>query len=140
MGNVRDAFDNAMALSFFATLTEELVYRRAWPTRYELEMEVFSFTEGFYNPIRRHSGWATSAPPPTKRRSRHRPRRPADRGHFKAPRAARHMKLSCPFRVTAPLTAWTTESLTSPAPWPAGPKADRSFSAPSTRLSRTRIA
>jgi hypothetical protein len=40
-----------------------LVYRRAWPTRHELEMEVFSFIEGFYNPIRRHSGWATSASP-----------------------------------------------------------------------------
>lgn len=55
MGSVGDAFDNAMAESFFATLKEELVYRRAWPTRHELEMEVFSFIEGFYNPLRRHS-------------------------------------------------------------------------------------
>lgn len=31
---------------------------RAWPSRHELEMEVFSFIEGLeglYNPLRRHS-------------------------------------------------------------------------------------
>jgi Integrase core domain len=44
-----------MAESFFATLKTELVYRRAWPTRHEREMEVFSYIEGFYNPRRRHS-------------------------------------------------------------------------------------
>jgi putative transposase len=44
-----------MAESFFATLKAELVYRQAWPTRHELEMEVFSYIEGFYNPRRRHS-------------------------------------------------------------------------------------
>jgi transposase InsO family protein len=55
MGAVGTAYDNAMCESFFATLKEELVYQRAWPTRHELEMEVFSYIEGFYNPIRRHS-------------------------------------------------------------------------------------
>ena len=55
MGRVGSAFDNAMAESFFATLKAELVYRRAWPTRHELEMEVFSYIEGFYNTRRRHS-------------------------------------------------------------------------------------
>jgi putative transposase len=55
MGRVGSAFDNAMAESFFATLKAEVVYRRAWPTRHELEMEVFSYIEGFYNPRRRHS-------------------------------------------------------------------------------------
>jgi putative transposase len=42
MGRVGSAFDNAMAESVFATLKTELIYRRAWPTRHELEMEVFS--------------------------------------------------------------------------------------------------
>jgi transposase InsO family protein len=46
---------NAMCESFFATLKEAMVYRRSWPTRHELEMEVFSYIEGFYNPVRRHS-------------------------------------------------------------------------------------
>ncbi len=55
MGRVGSAFDNAMAESVFATLKTELVSRRAWPTRHELEMEVFSYIEGFYNTRRRHS-------------------------------------------------------------------------------------
>ena len=62
MGSIGDAFDNAMAQSFFATLKEELIYRRAWPTRHELEMKVFSFIEGFYNPLRRHSRLGNLSP------------------------------------------------------------------------------
>ncbi len=62
MGSIGDAFDNAMAESFFATLKEEMIYRRAWPTRHELEMEVFSFIETFYNPLRRHSRLGNLSP------------------------------------------------------------------------------
>ena len=62
MGSIGDAFDNAMAESFFATVKEEMIYRRAWPTRHELEMEVFSFIEGFYNPLRRHSRLGNLSP------------------------------------------------------------------------------
>jgi transposase InsO family protein len=40
MGRVGSASDNAMAESVFATLKTELIYRRSWPTRHELEMEV----------------------------------------------------------------------------------------------------
>jgi transposase InsO family protein len=39
-----------------------LVYRRAWPTRQELEMEVCSYIEGFYNPRRRHSRLGNLSP------------------------------------------------------------------------------
>ena len=62
MGSIGDAFDNAMAESFFATLKEEMIYRRACPTRHELEMEVFSYIEGFYNPRRRHSRLGNLSP------------------------------------------------------------------------------
>jgi putative transposase len=55
MGSVSDCFDNALAERFFATLKTELIYTRAWPSRHEMEMEVFSYIEGFYNPRRRHS-------------------------------------------------------------------------------------
>ena len=55
MGAVGSAYDNAMVESFFASLKEELIYQRSWPTRHELEMEGFSYIEGFYNPKRRHS-------------------------------------------------------------------------------------
>ena len=54
MGRVGSAFDNAMAETTFATLKTELVYRRAWASHLELEMEVFSYIEGFYNSRRRH--------------------------------------------------------------------------------------
>lgn len=35
-------------------LKTELVYTRAWPSRDELELEVFSYIKGFYTPRRRH--------------------------------------------------------------------------------------
>jgi putative transposase len=55
MGSRGDAYDNAVAESFFATLKKELVHRRSWPTRRELASEVFEYIEAFYNPTRRHS-------------------------------------------------------------------------------------
>ena len=55
MGSKCDAYDNAVAESFFATLKKELVHRRSWPTRRELASEVFEFVEAFYNTTRRHS-------------------------------------------------------------------------------------
>jgi putative transposase len=55
MGSKGDAYDNAVAESFFATLKKELVHRRSWPTRRELTSEVFEYIEAFYNRIRRHS-------------------------------------------------------------------------------------
>jgi transposase InsO family protein len=45
-----------------ATLKTELIYRRCWPTRHELEMEVFSYLEGFYNTRRRHSRLGNLSP------------------------------------------------------------------------------
>jgi putative transposase len=55
MGSRGDAYDNAVAESFFATLKKELVRRRSWPSRRELIGEVFEYIEAFYNPIRLHS-------------------------------------------------------------------------------------
>lgn len=46
---------NAVAEGFFATLKNELVRRRSWPTRREVIGEVFECIEAFDNPIRRHS-------------------------------------------------------------------------------------
>jgi len=55
MGTIGDAYDNAMAESFFATLQVELLDRQRWETRAELASAIFSYIEGFYNPTRRHS-------------------------------------------------------------------------------------
>jgi putative transposase len=50
-----DAYDNAVAETFFATLKKELVNRRTWPSRLELQSAVFDYIEAFYNRQRRHS-------------------------------------------------------------------------------------
>lgn len=55
MGSRGDCFDNAVAESFFATLKKELVRRRSWPNRRELQGAVFDYIETFYNRERRHS-------------------------------------------------------------------------------------
>ena len=55
MGSVGDAYDNAMAESFFATLECELLDRRRFKTQAEARIAVFTFIESFYNPRRRHS-------------------------------------------------------------------------------------
>jgi transposase InsO family protein len=36
-------------------LKKELVHRRSWPTRLELQSAVFEYIEAFYNRQRRHS-------------------------------------------------------------------------------------
>jgi transposase InsO family protein len=55
MGSRGDAYDNAVAESFFATIKKELVHRQPWPTRRELGAAVFEYIEAFYNRQRRHS-------------------------------------------------------------------------------------
>ena len=62
MGSVGDAYDNAMAESFFATLECELLDRRRFRTQAEARIAVFEFIEGFYNPRRRHSSLGYLSP------------------------------------------------------------------------------
>ena len=62
MGTVGDAYDNAMAESFFATLECELIDRRSWPTKTEARMALFTYIEGWYNPRRRHSALGQISP------------------------------------------------------------------------------
>jgi putative transposase len=62
MESVGDAYDNAMAESFFATLECELLDRRRFKTQAEARIAVFEFIEGFYNPGRRHSSLGYLSP------------------------------------------------------------------------------
>jgi putative transposase len=62
MGSVGDAYDNAMAESFFASLERELLSRRSFKTQAEARMAVFEWIEGWYNPHRRHSGLGYRSP------------------------------------------------------------------------------
>ena len=54
-GSAGDAYDNAVAESFFATLETELLWRESFRSQAEARMAIFEFIEGFYNPRRRHS-------------------------------------------------------------------------------------
>ena len=49
MGSKGDAYDNAVAESFFATIKKELVHRQSWPSRRDLSSAVFEYIEAFYN-------------------------------------------------------------------------------------------
>ena len=68
MGSVGDAYDNAMAESFFATLECELIDRYRFQTRSEATMAVFGYIEGWYNPRRRHSALGYESPMSFERR------------------------------------------------------------------------
>jgi putative transposase len=59
---VGDAYDKAMAESFFATLECELLDRRRFATKAEARMAIFEFIEGWYNPTRRHSSLGRISP------------------------------------------------------------------------------
>ena len=62
MGSVGDSYDNALAENFFSILKIEKierVYRRAYRTREEAELDLFAYIDGWYNPhrIQRELGW-----------------------------------------------------------------------------------
>jgi putative transposase len=61
MGSKGDAYDNAVAESFFASLEKDLLRRRSFATRQEARTAVFDYIETFYNSIRLHS-WLNGRP------------------------------------------------------------------------------
>ena len=66
MGAVGSCFDNAVAETFFATLTKEQLLhdtpKGGWTTRAGLRSAIFEFIEGFYNPTRLHSTLGMRSP------------------------------------------------------------------------------
>jgi putative transposase len=72
MGSVGDAYDNAMAESFFATLERELLNRRNFRSQTEAKMAIFEWLEGWYNPHRRHSALGYRSPVNYERAHQHR--------------------------------------------------------------------
>ncbi len=79
MGSVGDAFDNALAEAFFATLETELLMRCRFATRKKARLALFDFIEGWYNPRRRHSALGYLSPAEFERRWWQRPE--VIRGH-----------------------------------------------------------
>ena len=66
MGSRGDCFDNAVAETFFATLTKErLLHDRppgGWPTRAGVRTAIFTYIEGWYNRRRLHSTLGMRSP------------------------------------------------------------------------------
>ena len=62
MGSRGDAYDNAAAGSFMATIKEELIYRQTYKTRNAARLAIFDYIERFYNKVRRHSTLGNESP------------------------------------------------------------------------------
>src|ERR1700680_4594713 len=60
--SVGDAYDNAMAESFFSTLEAELLSRRRFASQAEAKMACFSYIGGWYKPVPVHSGLGYRSP------------------------------------------------------------------------------
>ena len=69
MGTVGDAYDNAMAESFFGTLEAELLARSRFETRGDARAAIFDYIERFYNPRRLHSSLGYLSPVEFERRA-----------------------------------------------------------------------
>jgi len=62
MGSIGDAYDNALAEAFFATLETELLMRQTFATRKAARLALFDYIEAFYNSHRRHSALGYLSP------------------------------------------------------------------------------
>jgi putative transposase len=62
MGSVGDAYDNAMAESFFSRLECELLAREKFRNPGEAKRALFEFIEGWYNTRRRQSSLGNVSP------------------------------------------------------------------------------
>jgi len=61
-GSRGDAYDNAMAESFYATFDVECLAKHRFTTHTEARLAVFRHIEGWYNPHRRHSALGQCSP------------------------------------------------------------------------------
>jgi len=59
MSGKGNCYDNAAMETFFKTIKAEMIWRHSWQTRRTVEIAIFEYINGFYNPRRRHSalGW-----------------------------------------------------------------------------------
>ena len=62
MGSRGDAYDNAAAESFMATIKTELTTRTRYATRHAARSDIFDYIEAFYNRRRRHSALGQKSP------------------------------------------------------------------------------
>ena len=68
MGSIGDAYDNALAEAFFASLETELLMRHRFATRKAARLALFDYIEAFYNSHQRHSALGYLSPAQFERR------------------------------------------------------------------------
>ena len=69
MSGKGNCYDNSAVESFFKSLKAEMVWRRNWQTRREVEIALFIYINGFYNPRRKHSALGWKSPVAFERRA-----------------------------------------------------------------------
>jgi len=62
MSRKGNCWDNAIVETFFKTIKAELIWRNSWQTRRQVEIALFEYINGFYNPRRRHSTLGGKSP------------------------------------------------------------------------------
>ena len=62
MSGKGNCYDNAVVETLFKTLKAELIWRSVWLTRRQVELALFEYINGFYNPRRRHSTLGGKSP------------------------------------------------------------------------------
>lgn len=67
MSGKGNCYDNSAVDSFFKSLKAELVWSRNRHTRREVEVALFEYINGFYNPRRKHSALGWNHPWPSNR-------------------------------------------------------------------------
>jgi transposase InsO family protein len=62
MSGKGNCYDNAAVEAFFKTLKSELIWRNTGATRRQVQIAMFEYINGFYNPRRRHSTLGGKSP------------------------------------------------------------------------------
>lgn len=62
MSGKGNCYDNASIETFFKTIKAELMGRRSWEARRQVQTAIFQYINGFYNPRRRHSALGGKSP------------------------------------------------------------------------------
>ena len=71
MSGKGNCYDNAVVETFFKTLKTEWVWRTVFQTRAEAKNTIGRYSDGFYNPVRRHSTLAFVSPVQFEKQSRY---------------------------------------------------------------------
>jgi len=62
MSGKGNCYDNVAVETYFKTIKAELIWHNSWQARRQVEMALFEYINGFYNPCRRHSTLGGKSP------------------------------------------------------------------------------